>query len=478
MPMEGVPSTSAAQPLARLTESPSIRELSARFRRREVTPVEITQDYLERIHAENSRLNAYITIDDEGALEAARRREEEGSRGECLSLLDGVPVGVKDNFEVAGLPTSVGTDSMRGRISTTDSAVALSLKRDGAIVLGKLHLHEWAIGATSVNPFFGPAKNPWDPRRSPGGSSGGAAVALAADLAMGAVGSDTGGSVRIPAALCGVSGLRPTVGSISTRGLWPVSWTHDTPGPMARRAEDVAILFDTLAGYDPDDPVSTAHEQRAVLDVTERGVAGIKVGLLGGAFEADSDPEVYELVRGACDRLSDLGAQPREVVLQGVEEALDCSSVITHAEAAAVHRERLDSGQVEYGSDVLKRLTYGSGISAVDYAVARHGARRWARTLAAAFEDLDVIVTPTCSITAPMLDESDGVETTKRLTRFTYPFTLANVPAMSIPCGFSTDGLPIGLQLVADHWHERQLFRIACAFQDATQWHLMKPQSL
>lgn len=355
-----------------------------------------------------------------------------------------------------------------------DSAVAARLRDEDAVVLGKLHLHEWAIGATSANPHFGNARNPWDLARSPGGSSGGAGVALAADLAVAAIGSDTGGSVRIPAALCGVSGLRPTFGRIRTKGLMPVSWSHDVPGPMARRAEDVAILLEALSSSGPD-PTSSYMPPQRFLTSGPNGIAGQRIGLLGGVFESASDPDIYALIRRACDVLADLGAKVEETTLAVASEAVEWSSWISHSEAAAVHRERLSTHPESYGPDVLRRLQHGSQITGVQYALARQGARQWRQSLDQTFERFDVLVSPTCAVVAPVLKEIDSVEVTQLLTRFTYPFSLANVPALSIPCGLSAGGLPVGLQLVVPRWQDSKALNVAIEYQRATEWHLLSP---
>jgi len=455
-----------------------IHELAVMIRTGEVSPLEMVREYLRRIDLMNPRVNAYITVDPEGAIDTARKQEEAVAEGKPLGRLAGVPVALKDNFDYAGLPTTAGSAAMRGNMPTADSAVASRLRAEGAVVLGKLHLHEWAIGATSVNPHFGPARNPWDVSRSPGGSSGGAGVAVIGDLAAAAIGSDTGGSVRIPAAMCGVSGLRPTFGRVSTRGLHPVSWSHDAPGPLARSAEDVALVLEAIAGYDPVDPTSAMRPSEQFLTQPVSGIRQLRVGLLQGMFESDAQREVYALAREACDRLSDLGARVSETVLSGAEEAVEHSSWITHAEAAAAHRDRLAAQPSHYGGDVKRRLRYGLQITGAQYALARQGGRSWRRELAQALEGFDVLVTPTCPVVAPRIDGSDGVETTRLLTRFTYPFSLANVPAMSIPCGLSSEGLPVGLQLVSGHWQERRLVDVACAYQEVTRWHVARPSGL
>ena len=452
-----------------------IGETVRMIRTRQLSPVELVRTYLERIEKLNPSLNVYLTVTAEEALAAAAAAEQAVIRGETVGPLLGIPVALKDNCDVAGVRMTAGTRFLRDNIATADSEVAARLRRAGAVFLGKLNMHEWAIGATTRNPYYGPCRNPWHPQRIPGGSSGGSGAALAADMTLAAIGTDTGGSVRIPAALNGISGIRPTVGRISNRGVIPVSWTFDTVGPMARRAEDVAHLLQVVAGYDPEDPASVDVSVPDYLSEIRQGVKGLRIGLLGGHFHKEPEPAVTKAVQQAARVYAGLGAYVEELELSGAEAAIDRMSELILTEAAAYHQARREERPEDFGQDVMTRLKRGAAVTGVQYALAREAQRRWQRQIEQVFVRYDLLLAPTCGIPAPLIEESEGVETTRLLTRFTYPLNLALVPVLSIPCGFTEGGLPIGLQVAARHWQEALVLRAAWAYQQATDWHLQRP---
>jgi aspartyl-tRNA(Asn)/glutamyl-tRNA(Gln) amidotransferase subunit A len=370
---------------------------------------------------------------------------------------------------------TAGSPIWRDHVAGEDAEVTRRLRRSGAIILGKLQMHEWALGATGCNPHYGPVRNPWDTSRITGGSSSGSGAAIAADLALGTLGSDTGGSVRIPGALTGVCGLRPTSGLISNRGVVPLCWTLDTVGPLARSAEDVAYLLASVGGYDAADPTSRVAPPEEHPADLRRGVKGLRIGVLTGFFQRDASPEVWAPVSQAAHVFAELGALVDDADLPEVEATIPWTSEIILAEAAAFHRERLEERPEDFGQDVLTRLRAGAARSAPQYAIARQEARRWRRLLAESFTRYDLLVGPTCAIPAPTIQESDGVVTTRLLIHFTYPFSLAGVPSMSIPCGFTSSGLPVGLQIVGRPWQESLLVQAAWAYQQVTDWHLRRP---
>jgi aspartyl-tRNA(Asn)/glutamyl-tRNA(Gln) amidotransferase subunit A len=452
-----------------------VTEVLTRIRTRDLSPVELVRVYLERIAKLNPSLNVYLTVMAENALSAATAAEQAVLRGETLGPLHGVPVALKDNCDVAGVRMTAGTKFLKEHVATADSEVAARLQKAGAIVLGKLHMHEWAIGATTRNPHFGPCRNPWDPQRIPGGSSGGSGAAVAADMTLGAIGTDTGGSVRIPAALNGVSGIRPTVGRVSIRGVVPVSWTFDTIGPMARRAEDVAHLLQVVAGYDPAEPTSFDAPVPDYFAELRAGVEGLRIGLLAGHFQSEPEPVVAAAVQQAARVFASLGAQVEETELEGATEMIDRMSELILTDAAAFHQVRMAERPGDFGQDVMTRLRRGAAVTGVQYALARQEQRNWQRYLEQVFTRYDLLLAPTCGMAAPLIEESEGVETTRRLTRFSYPLNLACVPVMSIPCGFTPAGLPLSLQLAARHWQEALVLRAAWAYQQATDWHLRRP---
>jgi aspartyl-tRNA(Asn)/glutamyl-tRNA(Gln) amidotransferase subunit A len=294
-------------------------------------------------------------------------------------------------------------------------------------------------------------------------------------MTLGAIGTDTGGSVRIPAALTGVSGIRPTVGRVSIRGIVPVSWTFDTVGPMARRAEDVAHLLQVVAGYDPEEPTSVEAPIPNYFADLHSGVKGLRIGLLGGHFQTEPEPAVASAVRKAARVFADLGAQVEEVILHGAEEVIDRMSELLLAEAAAFHRTRMEEHPQDFGQDVMTRLRRGAAVTGMQYALARQEQRRWQRYVEQVLTRYDLLLGPTCGVGAPLIEESEGVETTRRLTRFSYPLNLALVPVLSIPCGFTDQGLPVSMQIVARPWQEALVLRAAWAYQQATDWHLRRP---
>jgi aspartyl-tRNA(Asn)/glutamyl-tRNA(Gln) amidotransferase subunit A len=445
------------------------------IRARQLSPVELVRAYLERIEKLNPSLNVYLTVTAEEALAAATAAEQAVIRGEGGDSLPGIPVALKDNCDVAGVRMTAGTKFLRDNVATADSGVAARLRQAGAVILGKLNMHEWAIGATTRNPFFGPCRNPWDSQRIPGGSSGGSGAALAADMTLAAIGTDTGGSVRIPAALNGISGIRPTVGRVSNRGVVPVSWTFDTVGPMARRVEDIAHLLQVVAGYDPEDPSSIAMPVPDYLSEIRKDVKGLRIGVLRGHFHTEPEPSVTKAVQQAARVYERLGAHVEELELPGAEAAIERMSELILTEAAAFHQARREERPEDFGQDVMTRLKRGAAVTGVQYALAREAQRRWQRQIEQVFTQYDLLLAPTCGIAAPVIEESEGVETTRLLTRFTYPLNLALVPVLSIPCGFTEEGLPIGLQVAARHWQEALVLRAAWAYQQATDWHLRRP---
>ena len=454
-----------------------IADVVGLIRAGQLSPVELVRFCLDRIESLNPGLNAYLTVMADAALAAAKAAEQAVTAGDALGPLHGVPVALKDNCEVAGVRLTGGTPFLRDHVAPVDAEIVARLRQAGAIILGKLNMHEWAIGGTTRNPHYGPCHNPWDPTRIPGGSSGGSGAAVAADLALVTVGTDTGGSVRIPAALNGVCGLRPTMGRISNRGVIPVSWTFDTVGPLARRAEDIAHVLQVLAGYDPHDVTSRAQPTGNYLAGLNDGVSGWRVGLLGGHFKTEPQPAVVALVTQAARVFEELGADVEEVELDGAAGTIERASEMLLADAAAFHQARLAERADGFGPDVRTRLRIGALVSGSQYALARQEQRRWQRQLSQTFERYDLLLAPTCGIPAPLIEESEGVETTRLLTRFTYPFSLAQLPVLSVPCGFTQGPLPVGMQLIAPAWAEAAILRAAQAYQQATDWHLRRPNA-
>lgn len=439
------------------------------IKRRELSPVELVDELLARIERLDPRLNAYILVRGEEVRSEARAAERAARTSGGPPLL-GVPVAVKDNIDVAGTPTTAG--ELRGdRVAREDAEVVRRLRAAGAIILGKLNLHPLAFGATGLNDAFGPARNPWDLDRTPGGSSSGVGAAVSAGLAYAAVGTDSGGSVRMPSALCGLTGLRPTLGRVSMRGIVPLSWTFDTVGPLARSAEDAELLFCATAGYDPNDPRSSDVPPP---EPEPEGVEGLRIGLLGGWFLDDTEPGIANLVAQAALRLEALGARVREVELAHAGSIRERMNEIIQADAAAVHAERLAQEPETIASDVRARLQTGAALPGSVYAAALQEQRRFRRRLQVLFGDVDVLVSATTPIAAPRLAACADADTGRTLTRLVYPFSFACTPSVSVPCGFA-DRLPVGMQLVSRDFAEPLLLRVARTYQTVEPWHRARP---
>ncbi len=450
----------------------TLKEAAEMIRQGELSPVALAEAYLERIGSMNPSLNAYITITPELALAQAAEAEKRQRGGKPTGILNGIPIALKDLYETQGVVTTAGSSFFAKNVPTQNAAAVERLYRAGAVLLGKTNMHEIALGVTTTSPHYGASLNPWDTRRITGGSSGGSAAALAARLCLGSLGSDTGGSIRIPSSLCGVVGLKPTYGRVSLRGVIPLSWTLDHAGPMARRVDDAAVLLQAVAGYDPLDPASVNQPVDDYLAGLGDGVRGWRIALAAGEFFEKADVEVLMAIREASKVLKELGTEVIEVEIPWLKQAAQNNGLITTAEAAAFHRERLEASPGGFGEDVLERLQSGRSFSAAEYILARRSQSEFRRLLEQFFENFDILLTPTTPMPAPLIAGQDAVERARQLTRFTAPFNLTGLPALSLPCGFSDEGLPIGLQMVAAPWQEKKVLQAGYAYETATEWHL------
>jgi aspartyl-tRNA(Asn)/glutamyl-tRNA(Gln) amidotransferase subunit A len=438
----------------------NIHQAARLIEKKEISPVELTRAHLMHIQQLDDRLNAFITITPELALQQALQAEQEIINGNYKGPLHGIPLALKDLFETEGIRTTAGSTFFTDYIPEEDAAVVRCLKEAGCVLLGKLNMHEIALGVTNENPHFGDCCNPWDVACITGGSSGGNAAALAAGLCMGAVGSDTGGSIRIPSALCGVVGLKPTYGRVSLRGVIPLSWNLDHAGPMARCVQDVAILLNAIAGYDPQDAWSVDQPVENYLPIPDDGIKGWRVAVATNDYFIDSEViqnEVHQAVERSARVFEALGAQVEEVSFPNAREAAMANGLMTPADAAAFHHKRLAENPQGFGLDVLTRLEVGTGYSSIEYSLARRMQSILRCHFNEFFNDYDVLLTPTVPITAPKRGSADAVERARLLTRFTAPFNLTGLPALSVPCGWSQAGLPIGLQIVSRAWAEKRI---------------------
>lgn len=442
---------------------------------RQISPVELTRAYLERIQNFDSKINSFITVTADAALQAARQAEVEIISGRLRGRLHGIPVALKDLFETAGVRTTHGSKLFSGYIPKTDGFVVQRLRHSGSIVLGKTNMHEIAFGVTNVNPHFGPCHNPWSLDRIPGGSSGGSGAAVAAGFCLGALGTDTGGSIRIPASLCGIVGLKPTRGRVSLNGVLPLSWNLDHVGPMARRVRDVAVLLQHIAGYDPDDPYSIRIEVDDYLAGLEGGVNGWRVGFPVDEYFSKADPEVLEVIRQAIEVFRQLGAQVTEMDFPEGYTAGVTNVRMIACDAAAYHQERMQMQPADFGADVLERLRGGEPHTAIEYSGYRREQTRLIRLAEQVFEEVDLLILPATAVTAPPIEGPDALEQARLLTRFTAPFNLLGFPALVLPCGFNAAGLPVGMQLVARPWAEAALLRAGNAYEQAAGWYTHRP---
>jgi len=430
------------------------------------TPRDLTEACLRQIERLNPTINAFITV-----LRPERSREAAQSKG----ALAGLPLAVKDLYETAGVRTTAGTKFCADYVPSEDAVAVKKLKDAGAVMLGKNNLHEIALGVTNVNAAFGNCHNPWDTTRITGGSSGGSAAAVASGMVLAALGTDTGGSIRIPASLCGVVGLKPTYGRISLRGIFPLSWNLDHAGPLTKSARDAALLLQVLAGYDEDDPASVNAPVDDYLIHIDEGVQGWRIALAVGDYIEASDPEVLAAVRAAAEVFRRLGAQVEEVELPWLREVALANTVMTQADGAAYHRERLQEHPEWFGADVRQRLEMGAAYTSSEYALARRKQAEARRRGERFFQNYDALLLPSTPISAPHIQGSDALEQARRLTRFTAPFNASGLPALSMPCGFSSSGMPMGLQIVGAHWAEAKILRAAQAYESAeaikAYWH-------
>ena len=460
----------------------TVEGLATAIREGKVSPVEATQECLGRIGRLDGKLRAFITVDEVGALATARRLEAEQRRGAWRGPLHGVPLAFKDLCFTRGLPTSCGTRTAEYFIAERECTAAARLAAAGAVTLGKLNMTELAMGPFGDNAHHGHAQNPWRPGHCSGGSSSGSGVAVAAGLALGALGSDTGGSIRLPAAACGIVGLKPTYGLVSRAGVMPLSWSNDHVGPMARTVRDCALLLQVVAGRDPLDATSSPHpvpEYRAALSGVIRG---LRVGVPENYFFQGVHPEVEAAVREAAEVIAGLSAQVSEIRLPDPQTMSDVCNIVSRSEGSTIHARLLRERPHEVQPVVRARLELGLQIPAYDYLQALRLRARLARAfITEVFAQVDVLVAPVIPEPAPPLAHAtegpvhELVVRQGRFSRLTRPFNGLGLPALSVPCGFSSAGLPLAFQVVGRPFDEATVLRVGEAYQRATDGHTRRP---
>jgi len=444
------------------------------LRSRKITASDLADSCLRQIERLNPQLNAFITVP-KGQSSVISEQSSVGVPIVLANALRGIPIAVKDLFDIAGIRTTAGSKFFTDNIPEQDAFVVEKLKQAGAFIIGKTNTHEIALGVTGNNPHFGTALNPWDITRIPGGSSSGSAIAVATGMALGALGTDTGGSIRIPASLCGVVGFKPTYGRVSLRGVFPLSWNLDHVGPITSCVKDAALLLQVISIYDPIDPASVKMLTGDYLGHLVDDMGGRKIALGVGEFIESSDGEVLEAVRASANVFADqLSCRVQEVDVDWMRDAAIANKTMTQADAAAVHRDRLREHPEWFGEDVRRRLMDGAKTSSTEYALARRTQAEVRKRCELFFESHDFLITPTTPIPAPTIEGNDAVEQAARLTRFTAPFNLAGLPALSVPCGFTKSGLPIGLQIVARAWADAKVLNAGYAYEQVTEWHTRK----
>ena len=450
---------------------PTIRELSEAYRAGVLSPVTQTKTCLQRIGGLGRRLNCFITILGESAIRAAEESERRHRAGRPLGPLDGIPIAVKDVFYISGVRCTAGSRILADNVAGYDAPAVRYLKEQGAVLVGTTNMHEFAAGVTSDNPHFGPVRNPWEQDRVAGGSSGGSAVAVATGMAAGALGTDTAGSVRIPAALCGIIGFKPTYGRVSRLGVVPLAASLDNVGVLARSTWDVAALLEAITKHDKTDMTTVEAPPPRCFDALSSPFRGARIGVVRPYFHDDVDPRVEENFQAFCSRLREIGCSIGEADLGSVQEVYEKWVIIRRAEATAFHLKWLDSAPELYGADVRNLLELGRDLRAVDYVNAINARPAVIERFSQAMGGFDFLIAPTTSISAPKIGQTTTtiggkeISVYSALNRLTLPFNYVGFPAASIPSGL-VDGLPIGVQVIGKLFEEAALLRIAQAYEE------------
>jgi aspartyl-tRNA(Asn)/glutamyl-tRNA(Gln) amidotransferase subunit A len=459
----------ASEDLASLT----LAEASARIRARTVTSAQLTEACLARIETYNSKLNCFITVLRDQALAQARELDMEQRSGKLRGPLHGIPIALKDNIDTAGIRTTAASAVFDDRVPDQDAQVTRLLKNAGAVLIGKTNLHEFAMGGTSATSYYGPVRNPWALDRNPGGSSGGSAAAVAADLCYGALGTDTGGSIRTPASFCGVVGLKPTYGLVSIRGIIPLTLSLDHCGPLVKTVEDAAILLNVLAGYDRLDIASVEHVKEDYTAAMKQPVSALRLGIPRAPFFDLLDPDVGKAVEQAIGVLVKMTASAKDVTLPPIHD------ITLGGETYAYHEEFYAHAAGRYQIPTRRALQNGGNAKAAEYIRGRWKLELLRRTIDDAFANFDVVVLPTRRRTPRKIDaaikreESDKPRNPE--LENTGQFNIYGIPAISVPCGFTSAGLPVGLMIAGPRFSEGRVLALASAYERATAWHSRKP---
>ncbi|GIO22026.1 amidase [Oceanobacillus sp. J11TS1] len=437
-------------------------ELGLLIKSRQLSPVELTKIILDRMDKFDSILKTYVTPLPDLALKQARAAEEDLMHGKYKGPLHGIPIGIKDNYYTKGIRTTVGSKIFTDFIPDQNAPSVEKLLRAGGIMLGKQNMHELAAGSTGTNPFFGNTRNPWDIQCMPGGSSGGGAASLAARLTILATGTDTFGSIRLPAAMCGVYGLKPTYGLVSTNGVFPSAMSLDTAGPMARSVPDLAIMLQSMAGFDPNDPVSLNVPIPNYMKDIHKGMKGLKIGIPTYYLQG-LDPDIERLFKDAIETLSYLGAQIKEIEIPELSLSTFSGYVTVTGEASAFHQKWLQTQPEDYSTDIRTFFLAGALTNTPQYIQAQQARRKMVKGFQKAFKEFDILLGPTIPITTPAYSEywvDQNLDVIRRCLPFTAPVNLTGTPSLSVPMGLDQRGLPVGMQFIGNHLSEKQLLQV------------------
>jgi aspartyl-tRNA(Asn)/glutamyl-tRNA(Gln) amidotransferase subunit A len=459
-----------------------LAEAARLVRARKVSPVELVEASLARIRAHDGVLRSFITVFEEQAMQVARAAELLSGAGHELGLLQGIPLALKDNVAVRGSRTTAGSKILAEWLPEADATVTTRLRQAGAIFIGKTNMHEFAWGGTSANPHYGAVRNPWDPARFPAGSSGGSAVAVAARFCFGAIGTDTGGSIRLPSAINGIVGLRPTYGRVSNHGVIPLAWSMDTVGPMTRTVEDCALMFGAIAGFDAKDAGSAQRTCDDYLKDLGGGCGGLRIGIVPGYFFEHLQAPVHDAVKEALATFVDLGAELVDIDIRNIHGNISAQLTIESAEPSTYHQRNLRERPQDYGDDVRTLLEAGEMLLATQYLQAQRYRALLRAEFLEAFRKVDVFVCPSLPFVATRIGETrveiepgQEEDMLSAIMQFTGVASLTGLPSLNVPCGFDPDGLPIGMQVIGRPFAEATLLRAGHAFQQATAFHLRAP---
>ncbi len=459
----------------------SLNDASRLVRSKKVSPVELTQECLRRIEQLNPKLNAFITVTAASALVEARTAEAEIQRGRWKGPLHGIPIALKDLVDTAGVRTTAASGLFRDRVPTQDAEVVRRLKAAGAVLVGKTNLHEFAYGGSSAISYFGPVRNPWNVAYSPGGSSGGSAAAVAAQMCYGAIGTDTGGSIREPAGYCGIVGLKPTYGRVSASGVIPCAWSLDHIGPMTSTVMDAALMLQAIAGYDPQDPGSIDLPVPDYVAGITAPTSSLRLGIPRAWFYEELHPDIQSAMETALSVLKRLTRLQRDMAPLATDgtyaSIMNPAVTIILAEIYEYHKDYILKNPELYQTSTLKRIRAGADATTPAYVQARRELEQIRHSVAHVFHDVDLVITPTSPVPPFKIADLMDPDWAKELQMLhnTRPFNVLGLPTISVPCGFTTEGLPIGMQISGAPGAEASVLRLAHAYEQATEWHNRRP---